>query len=336
MTDFNQSLNPEQRPDITIVVSTLRRAGLLERLLTSICDLQVSGGTFEVVVVDNSKEGDRPTQELCQSERFKLAFDLKYVHQPKIGLNEARNYGIRNARADWVGFIDDDETLPPDWLTRALVIARSHSPDCFGGPYLPYYVGDKPAWFKDKYLQIKRGETAGWLDKGATLLGGNMIFQRRWLEELGGFNTKVGRIGNNLGYGDESEIMTRMAEKGARFWYDPDLFILHYASPENMTVRWFLRSKWKRGKAYAAFRFRDPAWRDNRPRLRVVLTGLKLLAMKSLGIGISYLKLPFRDRRAYPYAQNYILEVVCPQITGLGSAWQALQLNLDRRDVRVN
>jgi glycosyltransferase involved in cell wall biosynthesis len=330
MPASDQSLDPPKLPNISIVIPTLKRVELLERLLLSLVVQKTDGCTFEVIVVDNSPSGDRPTEELCRQDKFTGVFDLAYVHHPEKGANEARNCGTGLARSALIGFIDDDETLPDTWVLKALEINRSPAPDCFGGPYIPYFKDPKPAWFKDEYLMVSLGERARWLNKDEAFMGGNMVYQRRWLEDLGGFARQFGRSGANLGYGDETDFMLRMAGKGARLWYDPDLYILHYTPPERMQVRYFFRSRWLHGRAKAHLLYQVPATRDSRSLLRVLLSGIKLLAGKILQMGFCYLKLPFRNRQTFPYAQNFVVERVCPQVSGFSTAWHALLLNLER------
>ena len=330
MPEITQTDPLPKKPDISIVIPTFRRVNLLERLLNSLVDQKINDASFEIVVVDNSPSGDRQTVELCKREKSNRAFNLTYAHQPERGTNEARNLGIVQSKADLVGFIDDDETLPVDWVAKALSINKEYSPDCFGGPYIPNFVDPKPIWFKEEYHLVSLGQKSRWLDQGEALLGGNMVYQRRWLEEMGGFAHQFGRSGFNLGYGDDTDFMLRIAEKGARLWYDPDLYILHYTPADRLSVRWFLRSKWLHGKAKAHIHYKNPANRDDRPFVRVLLSGLKVLGMKCLEIGLTYMKLPLRNRQSFPYAQNYVIEMVCPQISGFSTAWHLFRLNLAR------
>ena len=334
MSDLRPATDPKSSPNLSLVIPTLRRRELLERLLSSLLAQQLETGAFEVIVVDNTPAGDKPTQELCLEDKFKMGLDLRYAHQPERGANGARNFGTALARADWVGFIDDDETLPPDFVSRALQTCLTPAPDGFGGPYIPYFETAKPVWFKDDYLLVWLGPNARWLEKDEALNGGNMFFKRSWLVEMGGFPRRFGRSGDNLGYGDETDLMLRMTQKGARLWYDPQLFILHFTPADRMSVRWFMRSKWLHGKAKAHIRFRDPANRDDRSRARVALSGIKVLLQKCFKIAFLYAAVPVRDRQKYPYPQNYVVEVICPQVSGFSTAWHFLNLNLEREESR--
>ncbi len=334
MSNQTPTKDPKAAPRLSLVIPTMKRNELLRRLLSSLAAQQTDKDAFEVIVVDNSPDGDAATRDLCQEFQAGQGLEVHYVHQPERGANEARNCGAREARADWIGFIDDDETLPTDWIGRALQICQSPHPDVFGGPYIPYFESLKPAWFKDAYLEVSLGSSARWLEKNEAFNGGNMVFKRNWLDNMGGFAERFGRSGSNLGYGDETDLMLRMAQKGARLWYDPQLYILHFTPPGRMTVSWFMLSRWRHGRAKAHILFRDPARRDDRHAVRVALSGLKMLLLKALDILRLYLSVPFRDRKKFPFPQNYVVEVVCPQVSGLSTAWHFLRLNLERDESR--
>ncbi len=332
MTDHPPGFDPRAIPNLSLVIPTLKRKELLGKLLSSLAAQQVEKGTFEVIVVDNSLDGDDATRELCQQVQLSTVLDVHYVHHPEPGPNEARNCGARHAQADWIGFIDDDETLPQDWVGRAIHISQILQPDGFGGPYIPSFDSAKPSWFKDEYLLIGLGQDAHWLEKGEALNGGNMVIKRGQLDKIGGFPKRFGRIGHNLEYGEDTDLIYRMVKKGARLWYDPQLFINHFTPAKRMTVGWFMRSRWLHGKGKAFIRFEDPTNRDNRSGARVALSGIKNLLIKSVELTKLYLRIPFRDRKKCPAVQNYLVEIICPQISGFSSAWHFLILNLARED----
>ncbi len=109
--------------------------------LISVLDQSVLPSKYEVVVVDNASTPHEPTQELCRSSRYSL-LNIKCVHNPVLGLSQARNYGMRNTSAPYVAFIDDDEKIPLHWVERAIEIIdnyfsrffwRTVSPRPYGG-----------------------------------------------------------------------------------------------------------------------------------------------------------------------------------------------------------
>ena len=94
--------------EISVIIPTYDRAGLLPRALHSV--LGQSHPPAEVLVVDDgSTDG---TERLVRSE-FPT---VRYSRQENRGVAAARNHGIREARGEWVAFLDSDD----EWLHRKL------------------------------------------------------------------------------------------------------------------------------------------------------------------------------------------------------------------------
>ncbi len=96
------------RAQISVVIPTYNRAGLLERALASI--VQQSFPALEVLIVDDGSDDE--TLEMV-GERFP-AFEV--LSQPNRGVSSARNRGIRAARHDWIALLDSDDEWAPDKL----------------------------------------------------------------------------------------------------------------------------------------------------------------------------------------------------------------------------
>jgi glycosyltransferase involved in cell wall biosynthesis len=95
--------------DITVVVCTYNRAGLVERTVQGVLDQE--GPTFEVVVVDDGSTDATPkVLAAIKDDR------LQVVRQDNAGLGAARNAGLTAAEGDWVVFLDDDDVPDPGWL----------------------------------------------------------------------------------------------------------------------------------------------------------------------------------------------------------------------------
>jgi glycosyltransferase involved in cell wall biosynthesis len=89
----------------------------------------------EVIVVDDGSTDDT-------SDRLRQFGDrIRYVFQQNGGLSKARNTGIREARGDWVAFLDSDDIWHPRKLERIsaacgnypMLSAVSSEMVCFSG-----------------------------------------------------------------------------------------------------------------------------------------------------------------------------------------------------------
>lgn len=97
---------------ITFIIPTVARPSLL-RTLNSLVD-QDDSHWKAIVVFD----GIKPEYELIDDERISYLLAprrLGTCHAHGQG-GQVRNYGIRRATTNWIGFVDDDDTLSPDYL----------------------------------------------------------------------------------------------------------------------------------------------------------------------------------------------------------------------------
>ena len=104
---------------VTIVITTKDRAHLLaERSLTSA--LHQTYKDYEVIVIDDA--GKDNTEEIVRG--FSQAYkNLRYFKLPiNKGLSFARNYGISQAKGEYVVCLDDDNELMPEFLEQTLEV----------------------------------------------------------------------------------------------------------------------------------------------------------------------------------------------------------------------
>ena len=100
---------------MTVAICTRDRTEDLAICLDSLD--RVDYEDFEIVVVDNAPASDA-TRLLVERRGGRV----RYVREPRPGLDWARNRAIAEATGDVVAFADDDVTVDPGWL-RALAAA---------------------------------------------------------------------------------------------------------------------------------------------------------------------------------------------------------------------
>jgi GT2 family glycosyltransferase len=273
---------------------------------------------YEIIVIDNAGEADPATAGVCRA-KSEEGLTLRCVHHPVAGASGARNRGIAEARAEFVAFLDDDVILPDEWLKRALAIRKSPGVDVYGGPFVPYYNSPRPRWFRDSYVSGTWGESARWLEGREYLFGMNIVWKKSILETLGGFSIRFGP-GTPYGYyGEETELQARARRKGVRIWYDPTLVLDHYVHPDRMRVSWLLGSRWEHGKAKARIDLANVVHEDRRPRGRLVATWLRSTARHAFRLALMALEMPLRRKDTYPRYQNFLVEKVGPELSGMSA-----------------
>lgn len=90
---------------ITVVIPTYNRADWLPATVGSV--LQQTRPADEVLIVDDGST-DR-TAEVCAA----FPAPVRYVRQENAGVSAARNRGVREARGEWVAFLDSDDLWEP-------------------------------------------------------------------------------------------------------------------------------------------------------------------------------------------------------------------------------
>src|SRR5215211_4198690 len=99
-------------PLFTVVIPTYNRAGFIVETINSV--LAQTDADFEVVVVDDGSTDD--TQNVVRRD-FGHVDKVRYVRQANAERGAARNRGIREARGQFVIFLDSDDLMRPDHLS---------------------------------------------------------------------------------------------------------------------------------------------------------------------------------------------------------------------------
>ena len=206
---------------LDVVVCCHNDAALLPRLLEALANQSAGRDAFRVIVVDNGSTDD----PRGVAERFKTQLDIGVVDEPILGLNRARNAGYRYARSSFVAHVDADSIPDPQWVEAIIDVTSRTGCDLCGGPYRPFYISEKPAWFEDRFIGHTWGDTPRPMQGREHPHGMNMSWKKATVERLGGFRTELGLHGRGLARGDETQLVARGRASGVPFviQYDPPL-----------------------------------------------------------------------------------------------------------------
>ena len=248
---------------LDVVLPTHNRALLLRRALESLLAAEPPDGLdVTITVVDNCSTDDTPA--VVQSLMSRVGNRLQYVYEPKPGRSYALNAGIAATRGDLVGMIDDDEEVDRSWLRTIAAAFHDPTTDFIGGPYMPRWGAERPAWLGTAH----RG-AIGWVDGGpiarpfgagfeGILMGGNAVIRRSVLDRVGPYAVDLGRTPDRLLACEDQDMFDRLMAVGARGFYRPDLVILHYVPKERLTKRYFRRWAFWRGVSLGVLHRRRP------------------------------------------------------------------------------
>jgi glycosyltransferase involved in cell wall biosynthesis len=252
--------------DFSVIVCTYNRAANLPDCIAHLADQRDTDGIdWEVLVVDNNSSDDTA----ATVERLARGGppDLRYAFEPRQGLSNARNCGIRHSRGGHVVFIDDDILVTPAWLRSYADIFAAHDCDAAGGPIRVLSPRPLPRWIGPEMMgflgELDYGERPCALDGVERYpFGGNMGFHRRALERVGDFDPRLGRSGSGgsadeLFKGEETAYFRTLAEAGGKIWYAPQAAVTHRILPYQLQRRFFLTIHFNEG--YQAVQKGPPA-----------------------------------------------------------------------------
>jgi glycosyltransferase involved in cell wall biosynthesis len=116
-----------ERPEVTVIIPTRDRWALLAGTLSSALDEQ--DVDLEVIVVDDGSRDETPLR-LAEYPDPRIR---TFRHDPNQGVAQARNRGIKEARGDWIAFLDDDDMWSPVKLRTQLdAVRREHAGFAYG------------------------------------------------------------------------------------------------------------------------------------------------------------------------------------------------------------
>ncbi|PAX53181.1 glycosyltransferase [Brunnivagina elsteri] len=235
---------------ISAIICTHNRDNYLGAAIDSLLAQQSKVG-FEVVVVDNGSS-DR-TREVVEQRLGDSR--LKYIFEPVLGLSVARNTGAKAASGKIFAYLDDDAEASTFWLQtlHSAFEANSKLAIAGGKVTLLYPEGiQAPRW-----LTPSLSSNLGAYDLGSSLVyiknpgltprGLNYAIRRSFLEEIGGFDTNLGRIGKNLLSNEELQMTEIALSRGWQVAYIPEALVAHNVSPERLHRSWFFSRGWWQG-----------------------------------------------------------------------------------------
>lgn len=244
-------------PRISVVVCTYNRGDILGETLESYAAMAAASPVrAELLIIDNnSSDGTgRIAREYVEGRA-----EARYIFEATPGLSHARNTGIRESHGDIIAFADDDVFFEPGWLD-ALVRAFGAWPEagCVGGKTLPHFETGTPPWLHETLLYMygttNSGDAETWMDYPKHPFGVNMAFRREVFQRIGLFDPRLGRIGDSLLSGEESDIFRRVHEAGFRTRYVPDAVLRHRIPASRTDPDWVLRRSYWQGISDVLFR----------------------------------------------------------------------------------
>lgn len=226
---------------ISLIIATYNRAEALIKALESVVRQTLPAEQWECVVVNNNST-DQTSVQFADFASRHSGLNLRMVDEARQGLSHARNCGITASRGEIIAIIDDDERINPEFLSAYVKLFDQH-PEAMsaGGRVVATYEEcPRPRWmsrFTEEPIAnpMDYGREVCEFPAGRIPAGGNMAFRREVFDRFGFFNPELGRVGDRLIGGEESDLFERLARAGAKCYYVPEAVMWHLIPARKLT-----------------------------------------------------------------------------------------------------
>lgn len=226
------SATVQPSPLITVAVCTRDRPEDLALCLDAL--LQLDYPNLDLLVIDNAPSDNA-------SQTVVARYDgIRYVREPRPGLDWARNRALREAEGEIIAYTDDDVRVDPSWVTAIAQAFQTH-PDVMAvtGLVVPAELeteaqvlfetnGGFGKGFQPRRWEFPNGKPIHWSHVGTGNIGtgANMAYRRSVFATIGDFDPALDVGTPTQGAGD-LEMFFRVLAHGFPVLYEPQAVIFH-------------------------------------------------------------------------------------------------------------
>jgi glycosyltransferase involved in cell wall biosynthesis len=209
---------------VSIIIPTFNRSKLLAECVNSLLAQNYAG--MEIIVVDDGSTDDTNSTVLEITQKHK---NVRYYSRPHHGASAARNFGLEQTNAEYIGFFDSDDLWPPNYI-ETMIGTLQANPD-FDVAYsnIMRLVDDK---ITGRYITIAeppRGNIARdlFLRVKPFNLPSSTIFRKKALAGVFWDET--------LKRCDDCDVFLRVSTK-SKFIYVPDVYLMYRKTEDSLSA----------------------------------------------------------------------------------------------------
>ena len=234
---------------VSVIICTHNpRKQYIEKVIENLKFQSLQLSDWELILVDNASD-----QYL--SEEIDLSWHPKsrFFRENKLGLTSARLAGIKESNSETLVFVDDDNILETHYLEEALRISNEFSfVGAWGGQIIGEFETTPPEWAKPYLpkLGIREFEEIRWSNLvhqyETTPCGAGICVRKNVAEEYARLVTesplrlKLGRTGQNLTAGEDSDLAFTACDIGLGIGLFPSLKLTHLIPAKRLEKEYLL------------------------------------------------------------------------------------------------
>jgi len=236
---------------VSVIICTYSMARFSD-LMEAIHSLfQQTYGPLEIIVVVDHNT------ELYEKLSVNLDKRICLLHNQNIrGLSGSRNYGIDAVNGEIIVFFDDDAVADKEWIKQMIEPYKENKVAAVGGLTLPLWEGEKPAWFPAEFFWVLGCTYQGHVKELAVVrnvFGGNCSFRKSCIDQVGKFLPFMGRIGDKMLTGEETEYCMRLWQMlpDRQILFNPTAIIYHKVPRARTKLKYFIKRTYGSGYSLA-------------------------------------------------------------------------------------
>ena len=182
---------------ITVLLATYNCGGFIHTSINSI--LKQSYQNFELLIIDDGSEDN--SEEIIRSF---INEKIRYIRLEHIGFSAALNYGLKEAKFDWVARMDADDISVPDRLEKEVKLINKSNKDI---------IFSDSVFFKNKKIQFlnmintEKEDLKRKIELRGHICHPSVLYNRNFILGNGGYN-------ENLDHSEDWELWIRLLNKG--------------------------------------------------------------------------------------------------------------------------
>jgi glycosyltransferase involved in cell wall biosynthesis len=206
-------------PRIEVLIPTRNRPGDLDRCLSSLAAVEYADWGLIIVDQSTSKE----SAEVVERWRSKIP-KITHVAMAETGISRARNAALERSTAPILAFVDDDCTVPANWLTMLEAAFEKR-------PQAELVLGRVTGCAYDAREALlpvfePRDERADpWTIRA---MGAAMYLRRSLFERLGAFDEMLGVGSGTYESGEDTDYRYRALAGGIEVAVAPEVVVVHH------------------------------------------------------------------------------------------------------------
>ena len=260
---MNDSSRPTPKGDESLLSASVVICAYTEERWEMLVDAVVSSLTQShhpsqvILVIDhNPSLYERCLASLEDWKAIAQSEVLVLENRLRKGLGGARTTGTQACTGQAVIFLDDDAVASPNWLEKLVMPFAQQEVMMTSGWIVPKWVTSRPRWFPDEFLWVVGCSYEGLPESGAIIrnpIGASMAIRKSVIDEVGMFESRLGRKSNDGNGCEETEYAIRARQQF------PEMVVIHAADslvehlvPAGRTeLRYFFTRCWREGRSKA-------------------------------------------------------------------------------------